>query len=174
MCRHFKEMGIPDHMTCLLRNLYAGQEATVRTGHGTMDWFKTGKGVCQGCILSSCLFKLYVEYIMQNAWMDEAQAGIKILGWNINNLSYADDINFIAESKSSEVKSLSHVRLFATPWTVAHQAPPPMGFSRQEYWSGLPFPSPGDLPDPGIESRSPALQADALTSEPPGQKVKRN
>ena len=174
MCRHFKEMGIPDHMTCLLRNLYAGQEATVRTGHGTMDWFKIRKGVNQSCILSPWLFNLYAEYIMWNAELDEAQAGIKILGWNINNLSYADDINFIAESKSSEVKSLSHVRLFATPWTVAHQAPPPMGFSRQEYWSGLPFPSPGDLPDPGIESRSPALQADALTSEPPGQKVKRN
>ena len=174
MCRHFKEMGIPDHMTCLLRNLYAGQEATVRTGHGTMDWFKIRKGVNQSCILSPWLFNLYAEYIMCNAELDEAQAGIKILGWNINNLSYADDINFIAESKSSEVKSLSHVRLFATPWTVAHQVPPPMGFSRQEYWSGLPFPSPGDLPDPGIESRSPALQADALTSEPPGQKVKRN
>ena len=167
-------MRIQDHLTCFLKNLYAGQEATVRTGHGTMDWFKIRKGVNQSCILSPWLFNLYAEYIMWNAELDEAQAGIKILGWNINNLSYADDINFIAESKSSEVKSLSHVRLFATPWTVAHQAPPPMGFSRQEYWSGLPFPSPGDLPDPGIESRSPALQADALTSEPPGQKVKRN
>ena len=94
---------------------------------------------------------------MWNAELDEAQAGIKILGWNINNLSYADDINFIAESKSSEVKSLSHVRLFATPWTVAHQAPLSVGFSREEYWSGLPFPSPGDLPNPGIELGSPAL-----------------
>ena len=99
-----KEMGIPDHLTYLLRNLHAGQEATVRTGHGTTDWFQIGKGVHQGCILSPCLFNLYAEW--------------------------------------SEVKSLSHVSLFATPWTVAHQAPQSMGFSRQEYWSGLPFPSP--------------------------------
>ena len=142
MCRHFKEMGIPDHMTCLLRNLYAGQEATVRTGHGTMDWFKIRKGVNQSCILSPWLFNLYAEYIMWNAELDEAQAGIKILGWNINNLSYADDINFIAESKSSEVKSLSHVRLSAIPCTAAFQAPPSIGFSRQESWSGVPLPSP--------------------------------
>ena len=81
-----KEMGIPDHLTCLLRNLYAGQEATVRTGRGTTDWFQTGKGVCQGCILSPCLFNLYAEYIMRNAGLDEAQAGIKITGRNINNL----------------------------------------------------------------------------------------
>ena len=84
-------MGIPDHLTCLLRNLYAGQEATVRTGHGTIDWFLIGKGVCQGCILSNCLFSLYAEYIMRNVKLDEAQAGIKIAGRNISNLRYADD-----------------------------------------------------------------------------------
>ena len=85
-----QEMGIPDHLTCLLRNLYAGQEATVRTGHGT-DWFRIGKGVRQGCILSSCLFNLHAEYIMRNGRLDEAQAGIKITGRSINNLRYADD-----------------------------------------------------------------------------------
>ena len=112
-----KEMGIQDHLTCLLRNLYARQEATVRTRHGTMGWFQIGK--------------------------------VKV-----------------------KVKSLSRVRLFATPWTVAHQAPPSMGFSRQEHWSGVPFPSLGDLPNPWIEPRSPALQAEVLTSEPPGEFVK--
>ena len=86
-----KEMGIPDHLTCLLRNLYTGQEATVRTGHGTTDWFQIGKGVRQVCILSPCLFNLYAEYIMRNAGLEEAQAGIKIAGRNINNLRYADD-----------------------------------------------------------------------------------
>ena len=86
-----KEMGIPDHLTHLLRNLYAGQEATVKTGHGKTDWFQIGKGVCQGCILSPCLFNLYAEYIMRNAGLEEAQAGIKIAGRNINNLRYADD-----------------------------------------------------------------------------------
>ena len=86
-----QEMGIPDHLTCLLRNLYACQKATVRTGHGTMDWFQIGKGVHQGCILSPCLFNLYAEYIMQHARLDEAQAGIKVAGRNINNLKYADD-----------------------------------------------------------------------------------
>ena len=86
-----KEMGIPDHLICLLRNLYAGQEATVRTGHGTTDWFQIGKGVCQGCILSPCLFNLYAEYIMRNAGLQEAQVGIKIAGRNINNLRYADE-----------------------------------------------------------------------------------
>ena len=86
-----KEVGIPDHLTCLLRNLYAGQEATVRTGHGTTDWFQIGKGVLQGCILSPCLFNLYAEYIIRNAGLEEAQAGIKIAGRNINNLRYADD-----------------------------------------------------------------------------------
>ena len=92
-------MGIPDHLTCLLRNLYAGQEATVRTGHGTTDWFQIGKGIRQGCILSPCLFNLYAEYIMRNARLDEAQAGIKIAGRNISNLRYADDTTLMAESK---------------------------------------------------------------------------
>ena len=98
-------MGIPDHLTCLLRNLYAGQEATVRTRHGTMDWFQIGKGVPQGCILSPCLFNLYAEYIMRNARLDEAQAGIKIAGRNINNLRYADDTTLMAEGQE-ELKSL--------------------------------------------------------------------
>ena len=89
-------MGMPDHLICLLRNLYAGQEATVRTGHGTTDWFQIGKGVCQGCTLSPCLFNLYAEYIMQNARLNEAQAGIKIVG-RINNLRYADDTTLMAE-----------------------------------------------------------------------------
>ena len=97
-----KEMGIPDHLTCLLRNLYAGQEATVRTGHGKTDCFQIGKGVCQGCILSPCLFNLYAEYIMRSAELEEAQAGIKISGRNINNLTYADDTILMAE----ELKSL--------------------------------------------------------------------
>ena len=97
--------GIPDHLTYLLRNLYAGQEATVRTAHGTTDWFQIGKGVCQGCILSSCLFKLYAEYIMRNAGLEEAQAGIKIAGRNINNLRYADDTTLMTESEE-ELKSL--------------------------------------------------------------------
>ena len=100
-----KEMGIPDHLTCLLRNLHAGQEATVRTGHGTTDWFQIGKGVLQGCILSPCLFNFYAEYIMRNAGLEEAQAGIKIAGRNINNLRYADDITLMAESEE-ELKSL--------------------------------------------------------------------
>ena len=99
-----QEMGIPDHLTCLLRNLYAGQEATVRTGHGTTDWFQIGKGVCQGCILSPCLFNLYAEYIMKSTGMDEAQARIKIAGININKLIYADDTTLMTESK--ELKSL--------------------------------------------------------------------
>ena len=93
-----KEMGIPDHLTFLLRNLYAGQEATVRTGHGATDWFQIRKGVHQGCVLSLCLFNLYAEYIMRNAGLDEAQAGIKIDGRNINNLRYADDTILMAES----------------------------------------------------------------------------
>ena len=100
-----KEMGIPDHLTCLLRNPYAGQEATVRTGHGTTDWFQIGKGVCQGCILSPCLFSLYAEYIMRNTGLEEAQAGIKIAGRNINNLRYADDTTLMVESEK-ELKSL--------------------------------------------------------------------
>ena len=97
-------MGIPDHQTCLLRNLYAGQEATVRTGHGTTDWFKIGKGIRQDCILSPCLFNLYTENIMRNAGIDEAQAGIKTAGRNINNLRYADDTTLTAESE--ELKRL--------------------------------------------------------------------
>src|SRR5574341_1021370 len=100
-----KEMGIPDHLTCLLRNLYAGQEATVRTGHGTTDWFQIGKGVRQGCILSFCLFNLYAEYIMRNAGLEEAQVGIKIARRNINNLRYADDTTLMAENEE-ELKSL--------------------------------------------------------------------
>ena len=99
------EMGIPDHLTCLLRNLYAGQESTVRTGHGATDWFRIGKGVRQGCILSPCLFNFYSEYIMRNAGLEKAQAGIKIAGRNINNLRYADDTTLMAESEE-ELKSL--------------------------------------------------------------------
>ena len=99
-------MGISDHLTCLLRNLYVGEEAIVSTGHGTADWFQIGKGVCQGCILSPCLFNLYAEYIMRNAGLDEAQAGIKIAGRNVNNLRYTDDTTLLAESEE-ELKSLS-------------------------------------------------------------------
>ena len=94
-------MGLSDHLTCLLRNLYAGQEATVRTGHGTADWFKIGKGVCQGCILSTCLFNLYAQYIMQNARLDESLAGIKTARRNINNFRYADDTTIMAESEEN-------------------------------------------------------------------------
>ena len=106
-----KEMGIPDHLTCLLRNLYAGQEATIRTGHGITDWFQIGKGVHQGCILSPCLFNLYAEYIMRNAGLEEAQAGIKIARRNISNLRYADDTTLMEESKETpldckEIKSV--------------------------------------------------------------------
>ena len=98
-------MGIPDHLTCLLRNLYSGQEATVRTGHGT-DWFQIGKGVCQGCILSPCLFNLYALYIMRNSGLEEAQARIKIAGRNINNLRYAHDTTLMAESEEGKKKNL--------------------------------------------------------------------
>ena len=105
MWKILQRMGIPDHLTCLLRNLYAGQEAAVRTGHGTTDWFQTGEGVRQGCILSPCLFNLYAEYIMRNAGLEEAQARIKIAGRNINNLRYADDTTLMAESEE-ELKSL--------------------------------------------------------------------
>ena len=98
-------MGIPDHLTCFLRNLYAGQEATVRTGHGTTDWFQIEKGVCQGCILSPCLLNFYAEYIMRKAGLEEAQARIKIAGRNINNLRYTDDATLMAESEE-ELKSL--------------------------------------------------------------------
>ena len=100
-----QEMGLPDHLTCLLRNLYAGQEVTVRTGHGTTDWFQIRKGVCQGCILSPCLFNLHAEYIRQNARLDEAQAGIKIARRSINNLRYLDDTILMAE-REEELKSL--------------------------------------------------------------------
>ena len=111
MCDHnklwkiLKEMSIPEYLTCLLRNLYAGQETTFRTGHGTTDWFQIGKGVGRGCILSPCLFNLYAEYIMRDAGLHEAQAGIKIAGRNINNLRYADDTTLMAESEE-ELKSL--------------------------------------------------------------------
>ena len=100
-----QEMGIPDRLTCLLRNLYEGQEATNKIGHGTTDWFQIGKGVCQGCILSPCLFNLYAEYIMRNASLDEAQTGITIAGRNINNLRYTDDTTLMAESEE-ELKTL--------------------------------------------------------------------
>ena len=100
-----KEMGIPDHLICLFRNLYAGREKTVRNGHGTTKWFQIRKGVCQGCILSPCLFNLYAEYIMRNAGLEESQAGIKIAGRNINNLRYADDTTLMVESEE-ELKSL--------------------------------------------------------------------
>ena len=105
-----KEMGIPDHLTCLLRNLYAGQEATVGTEHGTTDWFQIGKGVCQGCILSPCLFNLYAEYIMINTGLEEAQAGIKIAGRNINNLRYADETTLMAESEYEQKSLLMKVK----------------------------------------------------------------
>ena len=103
-------MGIPDHLTCLLRNLYASQEATVRTGHGTMDWFQIGKGVHQGCILSPCLFNFYAEYIMRKAGLEKAQAGIKIAERNINNLRYADDTTLMTESKEELKSFLMKVR----------------------------------------------------------------
>ena len=103
--KNLKEVGLPDYLTCFLRNLYAGQEATVGIGHGTTDWFQIGKGVLQGCVFSLCLFNLYAEYIIQNAGLDEAQAGIKIAGRNINNFRYADDTTLMAESRE-ELKSL--------------------------------------------------------------------
>ena len=105
-----EEMGIPSHLTCLLRNLYAGQEATVRTAHGTTDWFQIGKGVCQGYILSPCLFNLYAEYIMRNARLDEAQAGIKIARRNIDNIRYADDTTLMAESEEELKRLLMKVK----------------------------------------------------------------
>ena len=105
-----QEMGIPDHLTCLLRNLYAGQEATVRTGHGTTDWFQIGKGVQQGCILSPCLFNLYAEDIMRNAGLNEAQTRIKIAGRNINNLRYIDDTTLMAESEEEPKSILMKVK----------------------------------------------------------------
>ena len=104
-------LDIPDHLTCLLRNLYAGQEATVRTGHGTTDWFQIGKGVCQGCILSPCLFNLYAEYIKRNSGLEKAQAGIKIAGRNANNLRYADDTILMAESEKEQKSLLMKVKV---------------------------------------------------------------
>ena len=149
-----KDMGILDHLTCLLRNLYVDQEATVRTGHGTTDWFQIRKGVRQGCILSLCLFNFYAEYIMQNAGLDEAQAGIKIVRRNINNLRYADDTTFMTE-REEELKSLLKVKEESEkvglklnnqqtnhPIDGSPPGSPSLGFSRQERWSGLPFPSP--------------------------------
>ena len=106
-----KEMGIPDHLTCLLRTLYAGQEASVRTGYGRTDWFQIGKGVCQGCILSPCLFNLYAEYIMRNAGLEETQAGIKIAGRNISNLRYADDTTLMAEGEEELQSFLMKVKV---------------------------------------------------------------
>ena len=110
-----KEMEIPDHLTCLSRNLYAGEEATVRTAHGTTDWFPIGKGVCQGCILSPCLFNFYAEYIMKNVGLKKAQAGIKIAGRNINNLRYADDTTFMDMSLSN----LQELVMDREPWCAA-------------------------------------------------------
>ena len=116
-----KEMGIPDHLTSLLRNLYAGQEAIVRTGHGTTDWFQTGKGVCQGCILSPCLFNLYAEYIMRNAGLEETQAGIKIVGRNINNLRYTVE---------KAVAPHSSTLAWKMPWREEPGGPQSMGSLR--------------------------------------------
>ena len=112
-----KEMGIPDHLTCLLRNLYAGQEATVRTGHGTTDWFQIGKGVRQGCILSPCLFSLYAEHIMRNAGLEEAQAGIKIAGRNVNNLRYADDTTLMEPQNRKKPQVLTIIKYKAITTT---------------------------------------------------------
>ena len=124
-----KEMGIPDHLTCLLRNLYAGQEATVKTGHGTIDWFQIGKGVCQGCILSPCLFNFYAEYIMRNAGLEAAQAGIKIAGRNINNLRYKD------------------IYIYLTPPCVLWDLTP---LTRHREHRVLTTAPPGKSPDPSI------------------------
>ena len=111
-----KELGIPDHLTCLLRHLCAGQEATVRTRHGTMDWFKIGKGGCQGCIQSPCLLNSYAEYIMRNAGLEEAQAGVKIAGRNTNNLRYADDTTLMVESEEKLKSLLMKVRRECKHW----------------------------------------------------------
>ena len=117
-----QEMGIPDYVICLLRNLYAGQEATVRTGHGTTDWFQIGKGVRQGYILSPCLFNLYAEYIMRNAGQEETQAGIKIAGRNINNLRYADDTTLMAESEEELKSLLMKVKEESESWLKAQHS----------------------------------------------------
>ena len=126
-------MGIPDHLTCLLRNLYAGEEATVRTGHGTLDWFQFGKGVRQGCILSPCLFNLYAEYIMRNAGLEEAQAGIKIAKRNINNLRYADDTTLMEESEEELKRLLMKVK------EESEKAGLKLTLKKQRSWH--PFPS---------------------------------
>ena len=115
-------MGIPDHLTYLLRNLYAGQEVTVRTGHGKTDWFQTGKGVCQGCILSPCLFNLYAEYIMRNAGLEEAQARIKTAGRNIKNLRYVDDTTLMAESEEELKSFLMKVKEESESWLKAQHS----------------------------------------------------
>ena len=115
-------MGIPDHLTSLLRNLYAGQEGTVRTGHGPTDWFQIGKGVCQGCILSPCLFNFYAEYIMRNAGLEEAQARIKIARRNINNLRYADDTTLMAESEEELKSLLMKVKVESESWLKAQHS----------------------------------------------------
>ena len=115
-----KEMGIPDHPTCLLRNLYADQKATVRTGHGTTGWFQIKKGVYQGCILSSCLFNLYAEYIMRNAGLNEAQAGIKIVRRNINNLTYTDDTTPMAESEEEPQRKTLYERIYPPQCSLHH------------------------------------------------------
>ena len=128
-------MGIPDHLTCLLRNLYAGQEATVRTGHGTTDWFPRGKGVLdQGCILSPCLFNLYAEYIMRNAGLEEVQAGIKIDRRNINNLRYADDTTLMAESKEELKNLLMKVKGERKSWLKTFKT-----FKKLKLWHPVPI-----------------------------------
>ena len=136
-------------LVCLLRNLCAGEEATDRNGHGTTDRFQIGKGVYQDCVVSPGLFNLYAEYVRINTGWMKHRLESRLPG----EISITSDMQVTPplwqKVKWSEVKSLSHVRLFATPWTVAYQAPQSMRFSRQEYWSGLPFPSPGDPPDPG-------------------------
>ena len=125
-------MGIPDHITCLLRNLYAGQEATVQTGHGTTDWFQIGKGVHQGCILSPCLFNFYAEHIMRTAGLEEAQAGIEIAGRNINNLRYADDTTLMAESEEELKRRWDGWMASLTRWTWVWVN------SRSWCWTGRP------------------------------------
>ena len=181
-----REMGIPDHLTCLLRNLYAGQEATVRTGHGTTDWFQIGKGECQGCILSPCLYNLYTEYIMRNAGLEEAQAGIKIAGRNTNNLIYADDITLMAKSEE-ELKSLlvkvkeesekvglklniQKTKIMAsspiTSWEIDGETVETVAAST---FLGSKISSPGDLPDSRMGPASlapPPWQMDCLPLEP--------
>ena len=117
-----KERGIPDHLTCLLRNLYAGQKATVRTGHGTTDWFQIGKGVWQGCILSPCLFNLYREHLLRNAGLDETQAGIKIAGRNNSNLRYADDTSLMEENEEELKSLLMKVRGESKSWLKAQHS----------------------------------------------------